>query len=428
MKKQLFSSTIFGTITAPVSKSVMQRALVAALLDHRKVILHNIGQSNDDVDTTKIIEKLGAKVEYYQDKSMKIKSDFNPETALNNLRILNFGESGLAARLFTPIVALMDHRFVLEGEGSLPKRHLGIPEEIFPAINVKFGSRTGRLPFRVKGPLTPANIKIKSIPSSQFLSGLLFAYSHADACDVTIEVEKVNSFPYIDLSLKVMEDFGMKVPENKNYQSFYFPAEPHFHASESTYFDYTIENDWSNAAMMFVAGATAGEVRIGGLDLQSKQGDKIILEILKKVGADISESDGFISVRKNELKPFEFDATDFPDLFPPLVALAANCAGESIIYGVERLRSKESNRAKSLQYEFSRLGIKVELKDNKMMIKGGTISGGNVKSHNDHRVAMALAIAALNATGRVELGDADAVNKSYPYFFADLVSLNATIS
>jgi len=433
MKKQIYQSTIFGTITAPASKSLMQRALTAALLSKEEIFLHNAGFSNDDIVTLRIIQYLGAEVTTLDDGTLRIKSFFKPHLPepypFKGLKIIQCGESGLAARMFTPIAGLIDQRVVLEGEGGLLRRQLGIPEEIFKDMKVKFGSRSGRIPFRIRGPLVPVNIEVDCSATSQFLTGLLFAYSYAGAEDVTISLKNLKSSPYIDLTLAVMHDFGMTVPVNDNYQKLYFPKNTDANRSKPKLgtLHYTVESDWSNAAMMLVAGATAGEVTIKGLDLNSYQGDKIILEVLKQVGCDLTVTDEQIFVRKNQLNAFHFNAEHFPDLFPPLVALAANCKGTSVIEGIQRLKYKESNRAVSLQYEFGRLGIKINFEDDKMLIEGGQISGGKVKSHNDHRVAMALTIAGLNAISRVEVGDAEAVDKSYPYFYSDLNVLGAKI-
>jgi 3-phosphoshikimate 1-carboxyvinyltransferase len=129
------------------------------------------------------------------------------------------------------------------------------------------------------------------------------------------------------------------------------------------------------------------------------------------------------------LKAFHFDATDCPDLFPPLVALASYCDGTTVIEGVERLTHKESNRALTLQEEFAKLGIEIVLQDNLMLIKGGTgVNGANVHSRHDHRIAMACAVAGLKASGIVDITDAEAINKSYPNFYEHLQSLGAKIS
>jgi 3-phosphoshikimate 1-carboxyvinyltransferase len=256
--------------------------------------------------------------------------------------------------------------------------------------------------------------------SSQFLTGLLFAFAHAATEPITIQVVDLKSKPYIDLTLAVLQHFGYAV-QHENYQQFHI----HPRKINQQPIDFTVEGDWSGAAFLLVAGAIAGNLTITGLDVFSEQADKAILQALMQTGALLSITEKeIISARPQHqaaLKPFQFDATDCPDLFPPLVALAACCAGTSVIEGVERLTHKESNRALTLQDTFGKMGIQIELQDNLMLIHGGTlITGAEVHSHHDHRIAMAAAVAALCANAPVKIADADAINKSYPDFYKHL--------
>jgi 3-phosphoshikimate 1-carboxyvinyltransferase len=264
--------------------------------------------------------------------------------------------------------------------------------------------------------------------SSQFLTGLLFAYAAANASGVTINVNDLSSKPYIDLTLKLMSDFGMKTPENKNYEQFYFPKKS-IAEFEHANFDYTVEADWSGGAFLIVAGVVSGNIVVKGLDAFSTQADKAITKAIMQSGASNIFSEEQIQVRESRLQAFHFDATDCPDLFPPLVALASYCNGTSIIEGVHRLTYKESNRAVTLQEEFGKMGIEIQLRDDLMLIKGGTgVKSARVSSCHDHRIAMACAVAALKADGEVIIDDAEAVNKSYPRFWEDLQKLNARVS
>ncbi|MFN2439047.1 MAG: 3-phosphoshikimate 1-carboxyvinyltransferase, partial [Chitinophagaceae bacterium] len=191
-----------------------------------------------------------------------------------------------------------------------------------------------------------------------------------------------------------------------------------------------IEGDWSNAAFLLVAGALAGSITLQGLDLNSVQGDKKVLEVLKMAKASIQTQPDSITVSKSDLIAFDFDATDCPDLFPPLIALACYCKGTSIIKGVHRLTHKESNRAVSLQSEFSKMNVSITISENAMYVEGKEkLQGATVSSNNDHRIAMACAVAALNATGETTIENAEAVNKSYPGFWNDLQELqnNSTL-
>ena len=191
---------------------------------------------------------------------------------------------------------------------------------------------------------------------------------------------------------------------------------------------FTVEGDWSGASFLLVAGAVAGYVQVRGLDLQSTQADRAIMLALQESGARISYYDEYIEISKSSLKGFSFDATECPDLFPPLVALASYCEGETMLVGTSRLTHKESNRALTLQETFGRLGVEIELKDNVMLVQGGKrIKGAKVHSHHDHRIAMAASVAALGADASVEIEDAEAINKSYPEFYQDLMKLGVRV-
>jgi 3-phosphoshikimate 1-carboxyvinyltransferase len=201
-----------------------------------------------------------------------------------------------------------------------------------------------------------------------------------------------------------MNKFGMKVPENRDYKSFYFSSDHKSSVSNDAIRSFTVEGDWSGAAFLLVAGAISGNVQVHGLDLQSTQADRAIMLALQESGARISYYADYIELSQSKLKAFSFDATECPDLFPPLVALASYCEGETMLVGAKRLTHKESNRALTLQETFGRLGVEIELKDNVMLVQGGhPVKGGQVHSHHDHRIAMAAAIAALRAEGPVEI-------------------------
>jgi 3-phosphoshikimate 1-carboxyvinyltransferase len=265
----------------------------------------------------------------------------------------------------------------------------------------------------VKGPFKGGTVEIDGSVSSQVLTGLLIAAPHA-LFPVTFRVGDLKSRPYVDITTRMMRDFGVVV-ENKDFKEFVVPA-PQKYISKS----YSVEGDWSGAAFLLVAGAIAGEVTVTNLDFQSAQADKAILTALKNSGAQLLVEKDRITVKKSQLKAFRFDATHCPDLFPPLVVLAAACDGISQIRGVSRLRGKESDRATSLQQEFGKLGLYISLEGDNMLIKGNSLNGGMVFSHNDHRIAMACAVAGLIASESVIIDKAEAVNKSYPEFFEDL--------
>jgi 3-phosphoshikimate 1-carboxyvinyltransferase len=226
-----------------------------------------------------------------------------------------------------------------------------------------------------------------------------------------------------------MKQFGLKVPENRNYEEFIFHNDSSQIHPLGGGGDYTIEGDWSGGAFLLVAGAIAGPITVRGLDLTSTQADKAIVDALTKANAGIAIEAKGIKIHPAEMNAFDFDATDCPDLFPPLVALAAYCKGETTIKGVSRLIHKESNRAVTLQEEFGKMSVKIDLEDDVMIIHGGKgLKGAKVHSHHDHRIAMACAVAALKAQGETIIEEAGAVKKSYPDFYNDLKLIGASVS
>ncbi len=416
-------SGLTGSIQAPASKSSMQRACAAALLHAGETHIHNPGHSNDDKAALDIIERLGAVIDDRGELLIIRSKGIHPVK-----EEISCGESGLSIRMFTPLAALSKKQITINGTGSLLTRPMDFFDTILPKLSVTVKTNEGKLPIVLKGPLVPQTIEVDGSLSSQFLTGLLMAYSAAGASGVTIRVKDLKSRPYIDLTLDVMKQFGMKMPENRAYHEFYFTAAMPDSATEAPV-NYTVEGDWSGGAFLLVAGAIAGPVTIRGLDPGSTQADKAILEALISANAGIAMEAKGITIHPAAMKGFEFDATDCPDLFPPLVALAAYCEGETIIKGVSRLAHKESDRGLTLQEEFGKLGVRIMLDEDLMKISGtGNVTGAKVHSRHDHRIAMACAVAGLKAAGEVTIEQANAVKKSYPDFFRDLKKLGASVS
>ncbi|MBK7435150.1 MAG: 3-phosphoshikimate 1-carboxyvinyltransferase [Chitinophagaceae bacterium] len=328
--------------------------------------------------------------------------------------------------MFAPIAALLPQPVLITGSGSLLNRPMDFFEKTFPQLGVTVSMNEGKLPLEVRGPLHPTDISIDGSLSSQFLTGLLMAFAKAAVSPVTIRVSSLTSKPYIDLTLSMMEHFGYEVM-HENYERFFIePQTPN-----PKPIDYSVEGDWSSASFLLVAGAIAGPVTVKGLDVFSAQADKAILQILMQAGVPLSVSEEEIIVSPPALKKyqaFQFNARDCPDLFPPAVVLAAYCQGTSVIEGVGRLLHKESDRAASLQEEFGKLGIKIVIQDDLMLVTGASVKGARVNAHEDHRIAMACAVAALSAEGETTIGGAEAVNKSYPAFYDNLKMLGANVS
>jgi 3-phosphoshikimate 1-carboxyvinyltransferase len=297
-------------------------------------------------------------------------------------------------------------------------------DEVLPQLGVSIKTNNSKLPLEIQGPLKPRDIVVDGSLSSQFVTGLLMAFAGAGAKDVTISVRDLKSKPYIDLTLEVIRHFRLADIENRDHREYYFkgslPSLPEY--------NYTVEGDWSGAAFLLVAGVLAGPIMITGLDLASTQADRAIIDALMNANAGIAMEAKGIRLHPSEMKAFHFDATDCPDLFPPVVTLASYCKGKTIIKGAGRLTHKESNRADSLLKEFTKMGIEIDVIGDEMHITGGEIKGGRVNAHHDHRIAMALAVAGLKAANPTIIEGAEAVSKSYPDFFHDLEKLGAGVS
>lgn len=414
MERSVEPSSVRGEIKAPPSKSMTQRAIAAAILADGQSLLLNPSYCDDSLAAMSIAVSLGARVEPQVDK-MKI-------TGSGELKEkkLNCGESGLAIRLFSPIAALFDEEITMTGAGSLKKRPMNMIGDALNQLGVKCSGTDGFLPLTIRGPIKGGHCEIDGSVSSQLLSGLLMALPLADDKSI-IKVNNLKSKPYIDMTLGVLRAFGIMVT-NKNYELFTVPGQQKYLPVT-----YEIESDWSGGSFLLVAGAINGDIKVSGLRTDSFQSDMGILKALERAGANMKISEGNIEVSKSDLKAFEFDATESPDLFPPLVALASYCKGVTKLKGASRLMHKESDRASALSEEFGKMNIKVEMMDDYLIVTGGKVKGARVNSHDDHRIAMAAAVAALGASDTVFIKDSHCIVKSYPGFFDDLRKVGAII-
>lgn len=404
---------ISGSVTPPASKSMTQRVFAAALLHHGKTIVRNSGTSADETAMLRIAKELGAQVTCIDADTIEINSSGITPVQHN----INCHESGLAARLMTFIAATSDMPFTINGSGSLLKRPIGISLHIMQQLGVTLSNHDGYLPLTIQGVMKPVNIIIDGAKSSQLLSGLLMAYCYCATEKVTIEVTDLKSKPYIDLTLQTLALFGKPI-SHAHYKQFYI--DPLLFTTPNEV-DVTIERDWSSAAFLLVAGAIAGIVTLHGLDLNSKQADRVIVDVLQQVGAMITETTDTVTIEARALNSFQFDATDCPDLIPILCILAGCCSGQSKICGVHRLIHKESDRKMSISEMLTSFGIAFHIEDNAFCITGaGTFKGGVIDPVSDHRIAMAATVGALRANDKVTINGAEYVRKSYPGFFRDM--------
>lgn len=414
MQKIIFPvNSINGSIKIPASKSHGQRVLACALINKNQTTIEGLGNSDDEQGLLQLISDAGAKIERNQGELIVEGIEFSEISDLN----LTCRESGLAARMITPVLANASSFIRLDGKGSLLNRPMNQFDEVMNKLEVNFQSNEGKLPFEIHGPLIPRNVEIDGSLSSQFITGLIFGYVASPFLrKERIVVKNPTSIPYIELTLDVLRCFGVELKfEDKTIQF----AGPY----ELTKTDIAIEGDWSSASFLLVAAAILGDITIHGLNLDSKQADIKILEVLTDFGADIQIDKGVRVVKKNS-KAFTFDATNCPDLFPPLAVLASFANGESKIKGVSRLIHKESNRALTIQSELTKMGAKISIVGDEMLIQGiENVNSTEINSHGDHRIAMSCAIMALKADKPTTIQDSEVVNKSFPDFYNFLEKL-----
>lgn len=397
----------------------MQRVLAIVLLRNLSLTLYRAGHSEDDEVILAILRQAGFALDEQEEGTLVI-------VAPAQRRILDsvyFGASGLAARMLIPILALSSDTISLNASPALQLRPMPYLSGPLPMLGVSVQSAEGHLPAVIAGPMEIKSIEIDGSGSSQFLTGLLLAYAQSNSKnDLLIEVERLVSKPYIDLTLRVMEDFGLPLPKNEDYRTFRFEQSKALKAAPK---HYTIEGDWSAASMWLVAGAIGGRVTVTGLDAFSEQADIKILQALMDAGASLSIEADRVSCAAAPLRAFQFDATDCPDLFPALAVLACYAKGTSVIEGLHRLVHKESNRALTIQSELGKMGADIRFQDKLMLVTGQPLKAADLAAHQDHRIAMMCAVAALGAFGTSSLQGAESVRKSYPEFFDELTRLRS---
>ncbi|MDC0358957.1 3-phosphoshikimate 1-carboxyvinyltransferase [Oligoflexia bacterium] len=405
--KRVEPSSVAGTVTLPASKSMLQRAIFAAALARGQSELSNPSDCDDAEVALAAIQVLGAKVQVGD--TLVITGGGAPADTT-----LNCGESGLSMRMLCALASHFEQQFQIIGRGSLTSRPIDMIEEPLVTLGVEVQTAGGFLPVTVKGPIKGGKLSIDGSITSQFLTGLLMTLPLCEE-DSELTVQNLASKPYVIMTIELLADFGIQVECDQRMEIFNIQGRQHYQARP-----YAVEGDWSSAAFMAVAAAIAGTVTLKGLKPQSAQADRAILEVLEQVGAQVEVSSEDIHIEKGILHAFQFDASDCPDLFPILATLACNCEGKSTIAGVNRLKHKESDRALAIAEEFTKLGAVIVIDNDLMQIEGRRLKGGTVDSHNDHRIAMATAIAALNSTEGISIERAAAVSKSYPSFFEDL--------
>ena len=405
-----------GSISSCGSKSHAQRILILALISRSSLFIKNfiIEDIGTDVQhVLKVCEQLG--FTYIQEP------DGIQFIAPNLLSIhpepnFNIGESGFALRTLSTVLSALTDSYVIEGEKTILNRdHKGLIESL-TNIGFEVNADNNKLPLKIsKSESFPSTIEIDGSEGSQFISGILMR-SLTSRIDTEIRIKNMTSRPYIDLTIKTIEQFNGKV-NRKNDSTHVIPGGQVLSTD-----NVTLEGDWSNMAFHIVGAALNGEIVISGLSTLSTQADKIILDVLKKFGAEIEiDKSTKIKVSSALKNPFQMDLTNAPDLFPVLAVLACGANGVSIIQGTHRLVNKESNRLQSICNMLDVFKVNYQSIAHELHINGrGRVKGGNVKTYDDHRIAMAAICAGTIADNAIIIDNEECINKSYKNYFKQM--------
>ncbi|ACS34095.1 3-phosphoshikimate 1-carboxyvinyltransferase [Thermococcus gammatolerans] len=383
-----------GKVRAPPSKSYTHRAFFLALLADGESTIEEPLVSDDTEATLNAIRAFGAE------------ADWNRVVPPEELRKaeINARESGTTARISVAVASLARGRSVIDGQGRLRERPFAPLVRALRSLGVTV--RGEKLPIEVFGGMPGGRVSVDASLSSQFVTALLIL---ASKVGMRVEFEKAVSKPYIEMTLRTMEAFGVTFERNGGVRVFPGVKGTKFH----------VPGDYSSASFFLVAGALYGRVRVENLDPGDVQADMAIVEILGEIGANVKVGGDYVEVSRGELRGFEINCSDFPDLFPILSVLAAYAEGRSVIRG-RQLRYKESDRVRAMAVNLARAGIKVRELEDGLEIHGGRPRGVVVEDFNDHRVAMAMAVLGLGARGKTVIKNERVVAKSYPGFFGDL--------
>jgi 3-phosphoshikimate 1-carboxyvinyltransferase len=334
--------------------------------------------------------------------------------------LINCIESGTTLRFLIPVAALCDRETVFEGRGRLLARPMDVYDTVFSSTLVEFSHDFRQV--RVRGPLKSGVFTLPGDVSSQFVSGMLIALPLVSGDSEIRILSNLESKQYVGMTVDVMRRFGVEIDEKNNIPEDSVAGSSYFIRGNQRYkpVEYVVEADYSQAAFFLCAAALGRDVGCAGLLKDSVQGDSIILSVLEKMGANITWNQGVVSVSAEKLGGLTFDAGENPDLVPPLAALSCFAEGTSKIINAGRLRIKESDRIHALAVELSKLGADVCEGPGSLTINGKTsLRGGDVDAHNDHRIAMAMALASIRCEGQVRISGWSSVNKSYPAFWDD---------
>ena len=405
MDKLLIPSPLKGSVDIPASKSVAHRLIIAAALAEGESVITNVYPSKDILATIGAVKALGADVALEGDTARIRGIKEHPAEA-----VIDCCESGSTLRFVIPIAAALGVKAEFFGRANLPNRPITPFLEELPNHGAAFDYHN-TMPFTVSGRLTAGEYRMGGDISSQFITGLLLALSAVHGESRITLTSRLESRPYVDITVDCLRKFGCEVEEDRDGYT--------VRGGRLKACDLRVEGDWSQAAFFEVANALGSSVTINGLNVNSYQGDKKILEICREV----------VYNKNSVLKCFEQDCSDIPDLVPVLAVLGCFCEGESRLTGAGRLRIKECDRLAAMEKNLNLLGGQVTSTEDSLIIKGvgsGNLKGGvTVKTFSDHRIAMAMAIASTRCDKPVRVSGAECVSKSYPGFWEDYERLKA---
>ncbi|MBP2625737.1 MAG: 3-phosphoshikimate 1-carboxyvinyltransferase [Firmicutes bacterium] len=410
-------STLTGNVCVPTSKSVCHRALICAGLAEGTSKISGILLSDDIIATMHAMETLGAIIR--QEEDSLIITGTNCTKPIDHMIACN--ESGSTLRFLIPL-GLNGQTMTFSGTGKLVERPLHDYFNILDEQMIPYQTTNGHLPLSVTGILTPGKFHLRGDVSSQFVSGLLFALPRLEGdSSITITTE-MESKGYIDLTLSMLARFGIKII-NHDYREFIVPGNQKYQST-----NYHVEGDYSQVAFWLAAGTLGSPICSTGLNPDSLQGDKVIVDLIKEMGGKLTQTDHSIEASPAITKGIVIDASQCPDLVPILAVLASVSDGTTQIIRAGRLRIKESDRLKAIAQELNILGADVKENEDSLTIYGRRLlAGGVVDSWHDHRIAMALAIASIACQTPVTIRHSECVSKSYPDFWRDFQMLGGKI-
>jgi 3-phosphoshikimate 1-carboxyvinyltransferase len=414
------SPPVGGVVKAVSSKSHAHRLLIAAALADEETRIVCSDQNEDIRATVGCLEALGASIRY-KGGVFTVAPIPRPLSAVH--RTLDCGESGSTLRFLLPVACALGADASFEMHGRLPQRPLSPMYEELSAHHCTL-SPQGVSPLNASGSLSGGVYRITGNVSSQFITGLLFALPLIEEDSQIDVLGKLESRPYVDLTLQVLKSFGIEIEEHGG--SFFIQGGQKYRSPGSV----AVEGDWSNAAPWLVLGAIAKQpVTITGLDINSLQGDKAFIYVIQRFGADVLIDGGNVTVRGGKLKGIDMGVRDIPDLVPMITVVALAAEGQTRVLSAARLRLKECDRLSGTSETLRAFGAQIVETHDSLLIDGGNkLHGGTVSSQNDHRIAMMAALASVLCEGPVVIEQAEAVNKSYPRFFEDLRSLGGSVA